>query len=96
MSATALIQKIYRVILISFVSILTSCSTGSSNSSNINYSLGTLPNGSVVYVTQSTFVVESNGVTTGTLGISGGSAGQNFTFSFTIERIAAWKLSFDG
>mgnify|MGYP000275818915 CR=1 FL=1 len=76
------------IILFVVAFILSACSgSTSSNSSPVvshnAYVLGTLPNGSTVYVNESVYYTESGDSTDGILWISGGVPGQSYTFSFT-------------
>ena len=75
-------------LFILFVStlILSACGgSGGGSPTPSNYTLGTLPNGSTVYVSSSSFTAASDGSTTGTLGISGGITGQSYTFTFSVS-----------
>ncbi|MDQ5921924.1 MAG: hypothetical protein QG673_1983 [Pseudomonadota bacterium] len=64
--------------------LLVSCSGGGTSASNGSsvYSLGQLPNGSTVWISQSTFTAESGGYTTGTIGIIGGTPNNSYIISF--------------
>mgnify|MGYP000473377120 CR=1 FL=1 len=70
-----------------------SSGASSTNPSSSVYVLGYLPNGSTVYANESSFTVANDGTTTGTLGISGGAAGQTYTFSFNVSPSSPYVTS---
>lgn len=63
--------------------IIASCSSGSCDNTTATYTLGQLPNGATLYTNQSTFSSSSNGETTGTIWISGGSTTESYLLSFS-------------
>jgi hypothetical protein len=73
------------VILALFVAACSSSSPTSSSNSNGGTSLGTLPNGSNVIVSSSTFSASSGLSTSGTIGLAGGTSGVSYTLSFAVS-----------
>jgi Protein of unknown function (DUF1554) len=79
---------IYALVVVSFCFMLSACGGGSSspgNSASTAYSLGQLPNGSTVYVSESSFTAAIGSTTTGTAGLVGGTAGTSYTLSFSVN-----------
>lgn len=72
--------------------IIASCSSGSCNNTTTIYTLGQLPNGATLYTNQSTFSSGSNGETTGTIWISGGSTTESYLLSFS-ESLVGPKIT---
>ena len=82
-------KKLIELLLVCLPLLLAACggsvsSVGTNGGSpNTTYTLGILPNGSTVYISQETFTVANGNATSGSIGLSSGTPGVSYTLSFS-------------
>lgn len=82
-------RKLLKLLALCLPLLLVACGGSGSSSStnggspNTNYTLGSLPNGSTVYISQESFTVVNGNSTSGSIGLSSGTPGVSYTLSFS-------------